>query len=107
MKKYIITEEQLKKIAHFQKMNESITSSPDGKLLINNHKYEVSVGGIGNVDIDMVKQMSDGNFEITASKGFLSKKVLLQKERAEEILNQIPKSEITSKGKTTFTLKKV
>lgn len=106
MRKYIITEEQLKKLAFLQRMNEAITHS-DGKLVVNGNKYTVNVGSFGEVDIDDVKQLSDGSFDITASKGFLSKTVNLAKDRASEILSKVPNPKIESKGKTSFTLVKV
>lgn len=101
--KYIITEKQLTELVKFHKMNENITHE-DGKLLINGNKYNVSVDTFGDVDIDDVKKLTDGSFDIKASKGFISKTVNLKKERADEILSQVPKPKIVSKGKTTFTL---
>lgn len=99
MKKYIITEEQ------YRILSEVITHS-DGKLVINGNKYDVSVDVFGDVDIDSVTQMSDGSYTIEASKGLLSRTVSLSKQRADEILRQVPSSKILSKGKTNFTLTK-
>jgi hypothetical protein len=104
--KYIITEEQLRKLLEYRNMNEDITHS-NGKLLINGNKYEVEVDTFGEVDIEDVKKLPNGSFDIKASKGFISKTVNLSKERASEILNKVPKSPIVSKGKTSFTLFKV
>lgn len=107
MKKYIITEEQLKKIVGYNRINESMITTKDGKLKINNYLYSVSVEGKGDVDIEDVVPNEMGGYDITASKFFVTKTVPVSKDRVDSILNQVPKSKIISPGKTTFTLTKV
>lgn len=107
MKKYIITEEQLKMIVEYNRLNESTITTKDGKLKINDHLYSVSVEGKGDVDIENVVPNKMGGYDITASKFFVTKTVPVTKERVDSILKQVPKETIVSPGKTTFTLSKV
>jgi uncharacterized protein YaiL (DUF2058 family) len=105
--KYIITEQQLKELIKFQKINEGITHE-DGKLSINGNKYQVSVKGI-DVDVDDVKKLSNGSFNITISKSIVSRTENLSRDRADNIVREVPKPRIVSKaeGKPTITLTKI
>jgi len=105
--KYIITEQQLKELIKFQKINEGITHE-DGKLSINGNKYQVSVKGI-DVDVDDVKKLSNGSFNITISKLFATRTENLSRDRADSIVREVPKPTIVSKaeGKPTITLTKI